>query len=78
MVSVFHIGVNSRPNSQVRLQPSYRRLTRAKKLAIVIGARKAVAIALRALPEAIALRQVKDQQRYTLLAHRLMSISIID
>jgi exodeoxyribonuclease V alpha subunit len=40
----------------------YTGLTRAKKLAIVIGAKKAVAIAL---------RQVKDHQRYTQLAHRL-------
>ena len=40
----------------------YTGLTRAKQLAILVGQQKAISIAL---------RQVKDQQRYTLLARRL-------
>lgn len=40
----------------------YTGLTRAKKLAILVGPQKAIALAV---------RQVKDQQRYTLLKHRL-------
>ena len=40
----------------------YTGLTRAKKLAIVVGTQKAIALAV---------RQIKDQQRYTLLAQRL-------
>jgi len=44
----------------------YTGLTRAKKLAILVGPKKAIGLAV---------RQVKDQQRYTLLAHRLRSTS---
>jgi exodeoxyribonuclease V alpha subunit len=40
----------------------YTGLTRAKQLAIVVGTQKAIALAV---------RQVKDQQRYTLLDQRL-------
>ncbi|MGA7931937.1 MAG: ATP-binding domain-containing protein, partial [Kovacikia sp.] len=40
----------------------YTGLTRAKQLALVVGTQKAIALAV---------RQVKDQQRYTLLHHRL-------
>jgi exodeoxyribonuclease V alpha subunit len=40
----------------------YTGLTRARKLAIVVGSQKAIGIAV---------KQVKDQERYTLLAHRL-------
>jgi exodeoxyribonuclease V alpha subunit len=40
----------------------YTGLTRAKQLALLVGAQKAVALAV---------RQVKDQERYTLLAQRL-------
>lgn len=40
----------------------YTGLTRAKQLAILVGPQKAIALAI---------RQVKDQQRYTLLDHRL-------
>lgn len=40
----------------------YTGLTRAKKLALVVGTQKAIALAV---------RQVKDQRRYTLLAQRL-------
>lgn len=40
----------------------YTGLTRAKQLAIIVGPKRAIALAV---------RQVKDQQRYTLLAHRL-------
>jgi exodeoxyribonuclease V alpha subunit len=40
----------------------YTGLTRAKKLAILVGPQKAISLAV---------RQVKDQQRYTLLKHRL-------
>lgn len=43
----------------------YTGLTRAKKLAIVIGAKKAIAIAL---------RQTSQQQRYTRLPHRLIQL----
>jgi exodeoxyribonuclease V alpha subunit len=43
----------------------YTGLTRAKKLAVLVGPKKAIGLAV---------RQVKDQQRYTLLAQRLMSI----
>jgi len=42
----------------------YTGLTRAKKLAILVGPKKAIGLAV---------RQVKDQHRYTLLAQRLMS-----
>ncbi|MBV8884129.1 MAG: ATP-binding domain-containing protein [Chroococcidiopsidaceae cyanobacterium CP_BM_RX_35] len=42
----------------------YTGLTRAKQLAILVGPKKAIGLAV---------RQVKDQQRYTLLAQRLMS-----
>ena len=45
----------------------YTGLTRAKKLAILVGPKKAISLAV---------RQVKDQQRYTFLAQRLMSTSI--
>ncbi|MBD2093217.1 ATP-dependent RecD-like DNA helicase [Microcoleus sp. FACHB-1515] len=41
----------------------YTGLTRAKRLAILVGQQKAIALAV---------RQVKDQQRYTLLDQRLM------
>ena len=40
----------------------YTGLTRARKLAILVGPQKAIALAV---------RQIKDQQRYTLLAQRL-------
>jgi exodeoxyribonuclease V alpha subunit len=40
----------------------YTGLTRAKKLALLLGPKKAIALAI---------RQVKDQERYTLLAQRL-------
>jgi exodeoxyribonuclease V alpha subunit len=40
----------------------YTGLTRARKLAILVGPQKAIALAV---------RQVKDQQRYTLLDRRL-------
>lgn len=40
----------------------YTGLTRAKQLAILVGPQKAIALAI---------RQVKDQQRYTLLDQRL-------
>lgn len=40
----------------------YTGLTRAKQLAILVGPQKAIGLAV---------RQVKDQQRYTLLSHRL-------
>ncbi len=46
----------------------YTGLTRAKKLAILIGPKKAIGLAV---------RQVKDQQRYTLLAQRLANASTI-
>ncbi len=42
----------------------YTGLTRAKKLAILVGPLKAIGLAV---------RQVKDQKRYTLLAQRLVS-----
>ena len=41
----------------------YTGLTRAKQLAILVGPKKAIALAV---------RQVKDQQRYTMLAQRLV------
>lgn len=41
----------------------YTGLTRAKRLAILVGRQKAIALAV---------RQVKDQQRYTLLDQRLV------
>ena len=41
----------------------YTGLTRAKQLAILVGPQKAIALAV---------RQVKDQQRYTMLAQRLL------
>jgi exodeoxyribonuclease V alpha subunit len=40
----------------------YTGITRARKLAIVVGSQKAIGLAV---------KQVKDQHRYTLLAHRL-------
>jgi exodeoxyribonuclease V alpha subunit len=40
----------------------YTGLTRAKQLAIIVGQQQAIALAV---------RQVKDQQRYTLLNQRL-------
>ena len=40
----------------------YTGLTRARKLAIVVGSQKAIGLSV---------KQVKDQQRYTLVAHRL-------
>jgi len=42
----------------------YTGLTRAKQLAVLVGPKKAIGYSV---------RQVKDQQRYTLLAQRLMS-----
>jgi exodeoxyribonuclease V alpha subunit len=45
----------------------YTGLTRAKKLAILVGPQKAMAIAV---------RQVRDKQRYTLLAQRLSRLKI--
>jgi len=42
----------------------YTGLTRAKRLAIVVGTQKAIALAI---------RQVKDRQRYTLLDQRLQA-----
>ena len=44
----------------------YTGLTRAKKLVILVGSQKAIALAV---------RQVKDQQRYTMLAQRLVKVS---
>jgi len=41
----------------------YTGLTRAKTLAVLVGSLKAIGLAV---------RQVKDQQRYTLLRERLM------
>jgi exodeoxyribonuclease V alpha subunit len=43
----------------------YTGLTRARQLAILVGPEKAIALAV---------RQIKDQQRYTLLAQRLTQI----
>ncbi|HEY9641970.1 MAG TPA: ATP-dependent RecD-like DNA helicase [Coleofasciculaceae cyanobacterium] len=43
----------------------YTGLTRARKLAILVGPQKAIGLAV---------RQVKDQQRYTLLAQRLQAL----
>jgi exodeoxyribonuclease V alpha subunit len=37
-------------------------MTRARKLVIVVGDQKAIGLSV---------KQVKDQERYTLLAHRL-------
>jgi exodeoxyribonuclease V alpha subunit len=45
----------------------YTGITRARKLAIVVGSQKAIALVV---------KQVKDQQRYTLLAHRLGSLPL--
>jgi exodeoxyribonuclease V alpha subunit len=42
----------------------YTGITRAKQLAILVGPAKAVALAV---------KQAKDQQRYTLLAQRLQN-----
>lgn len=47
----------------------YTGLTRAKKLALIVGSEKAIAIAK--LAEGIAVKQVKQQQRYTRLKKRL-------
>jgi len=43
----------------------YTALTRARKLAIIVGSQKAIALAV---------KQVKDSERYTLLAERLMRL----
>jgi exodeoxyribonuclease V alpha subunit len=40
----------------------YTGMTRARKLAIIVGSKKAIGLAV---------REIKDQQRYTLLSHRL-------
>jgi exodeoxyribonuclease V alpha subunit len=40
----------------------YTGLTRARKLVVLVGEEKAIALAV---------KQVKDQHRYTLVAHRL-------
>jgi exodeoxyribonuclease V alpha subunit len=45
----------------------YTGITRARKLAIVVGSQKAIGLAV---------KQVKEQQRYTLLAHRLGSLPL--
>jgi exodeoxyribonuclease V alpha subunit len=45
----------------------YTGLTRARKLAILVGPQKAIALSV---------RQVKDQQRYTLLAQRLIQAAV--
>ncbi|KJH70063.1 hypothetical protein UH38_20140 [Aliterella atlantica CENA595] len=45
----------------------YTGLTRAKKLAIVVGTTKAISLAI---------RQVKDQERYTHLQERLRLMSL--
>lgn len=45
----------------------YTGVTRARKLAILVGPQKAIGLAI---------GQVKDQQRYTLLAHRLTAASL--
>jgi exodeoxyribonuclease V alpha subunit len=52
----------------------YTGLTRARKLAIVVGSQKARCFADTARV-GLSVKQVKDQQRYTLLAHRLSSHS---
>ena len=44
----------------------YTGLTRAKRLAVIVGPSKAIGLAV---------RQVKDQQRYTLLEQRLVKVS---
>ena len=44
----------------------YTGLTRAKRLALIVGPTKAIGLAV---------RQVKDQQRYTLLDERLINVS---
>jgi exodeoxyribonuclease V alpha subunit len=44
----------------------YTGLTRAKQLAILVGPKKAISLAV---------NQVKDQQRYTLLGERLTKIA---
>ena len=44
----------------------YTGLTRAKQLAILVGSPKAIGLAV---------KQVKDQERYTLLAQRLGNIA---
>ena len=46
----------------------YRGLTVAKRLAILVGSKKAIGLAV---------KQVKDQERYTLLARRLANASMI-
>ena len=46
----------------------YTGVTRAKKLVILVGSKKAIGLAV---------RQVKDQERYTLLAHRLNAENVI-
>ncbi len=46
----------------------YTGLTRARRLAILVGGQKAIAMAI---------SQVRDQQRYTLLAHRLKTIAVL-
>ncbi len=45
----------------------YTGLTRAKKLAIVVGTTKAIGLAI---------RQVRDQERYTYLQDRLKLLSV--
>lgn len=44
----------------------YTGLTRARKLAILVGPQKAIGLAV---------KQVKDRERYTLLNHRLVKLS---
>jgi exodeoxyribonuclease V alpha subunit len=46
----------------IQKKNDYNREVRAKQLAIIVGQQKAIALAV---------RQVKDQQRYTLLNQRL-------
>ena len=50
-------------SSSLRRNLLYTGLTRAKQLAILVGTKKAIGLGV---------RQVKDQQRYTLLRERLI------
>ena len=45
----------------------YTGITRAKKLAIIVGSNKAISVAI---------NQVDQQKRYTRLKHRLSAISV--
>jgi exodeoxyribonuclease V alpha subunit len=48
--------------------PDYTGITRAKKLAILVGPTKAIGMSI---------KRVTDQKRYTALAHRLRSVSAV-